>query len=111
MGIFTDALSQDTIVSAIVVNQEQRINRGFRGFVARYIYEFKDVWYNDKATAQEIVEKMGTRALQTFTNSAITRDYILAIDPDAIPLDLRTPPIPFAPEIVDGEYTGRIILG
>jgi hypothetical protein len=100
-----------TPVQQHVLTENQMLTQVFKGFVLAYKRSFDAFWRHPTLTPQEINDAWGTEALKLFQRSAATRDYIVLVDPTALTSDYIDPPLPFAPEVVDGAYTGRIIIG
>lgn len=94
-----------------VLQRDKMIGLVFEGFVRAYMQEFDAFWRHPTLTPQEINEAWGIKALELFQNSAATKAYILARNPNALPLEYLDPLLPVQPEIVDGVPTGRMIIG
>lgn len=87
-----------------------RVISAMNQFVASYIDGFKTLWQNPNATPQEILDVIGADGVELFTKSAATRDYILSVNADLLPVQYQSPPLPVNPEIVDGAPTGRMVV-
>lgn len=89
-----------------------RIDGAFKGYVRNYKAAFDEVWRRtDGITPAQFVEAMGTEGLETFVNSAATRDYIESIVPGILD-GYMSPLEPVNPELDGtGQPTGRMIVG
>jgi hypothetical protein len=85
-------------------------NMTFQGFVLSYKRGFDSFWRNPQFTPQEMAEAWGIQGLRLFMNSGATKDYILAIDSNALTQEYIDPPMTWQPEMDNGEPTGRIIV-
>lgn len=90
---------------------KNQVVSAMNSFVRQYKAGFDLLWKNQKATPQEILDAIGADGVELFTKSAATRDYILSVNPDLLPVQYQSPPLPVEPEIVDGAPTGRMIVG
>ena len=110
MEIFDTALPTQALAAQKANQSKGRINFTFATLVKSYKREFDAFWRDPQCTPQQMAEAWGTDCLELFTNSGETCTYILTIDPDALPVEYQTPLMPYQPEIVDGQATGRIIV-
>lgn len=63
-------------------------------------------------TPQEVIDGMGTKALEFFTSAEIIKNSLIALDPRLLPEPYCLPaPQPLNPELIDGVPTGRMIVG
>ena len=85
-------------------------NQTFQAFVMSYKRGFDSFWRNPQFTPQQMAEAWGVQGLTLFINSGATKDYILAIDSNALTQDYSDPPLTWQPEMDNGEPTGRIIV-
>lgn len=108
----TDFLIPDA--PEVVAGKRLRMHtiRSIERFANAYIEGWKQVWARtDGITPQQVIDQFGTQAALMFARSAATRDYILSTRPDLLPEEYRAPAAPVTPEIIDGQPTGRMIVG
>lgn len=97
MLIFTPNLTpqqQEQIANQTVAASKGRIENTFRAFLQAYRTEFDMFWRNPNCTPQVMATAWGTDGAKLFTNSAITKAYLLQISPNCLPNDYLNTPLP-----------------
>lgn len=100
---------------------EQVIKMGVNSVVGQanaYKRGWDSIWENPAGlTPQQVFDGMDTKALEFLTHAAHAKAMLLAVRPALLPEKYRDTPvvdgvnIPLNPEIVDGQPTGRMIVG
>lgn len=78
-----------------VFKLRQHIDMSIQQMAVNFKKGFDMVWNRtDGVTPQQVLDGLGTSATELFIRSAATRDHIIAMRPELLPEEYRTPPLP-----------------
>lgn len=98
--------------AVLYVSKNVKERKAVFDFILERFKTFYDgFWFSPDYSPQEINAVYDTKALNLFTNSKRTKDYLLSVDPNCLEDKYINPPLPAVPELVDGAPTGRMIIG
>lgn len=92
----------------------KRANSTINMLTTNWKREFREFWFSPDYTPQQAADALGVLALDVFVKSAATKNLILMLDPSALDdpeIDYTSTPLTVTPEVIDGQQTGRVIIG
>lgn len=110
MALFNEPTIQELAIKQVLQDKKD-LELSFARFLSDYKRKFNAFWNHPTITPQQMADAWGIEALAMFTKSAATKAYLLTVDPDCLEVEYQTTPQTVTPEIVDGQPTGRMIVG